>query len=115
YSISNRLLLKDSHCRRSALVGTGGRRFDRPRGQPLASLVGVPGESFGSLCEGCLEHSEPRTLNACLELPALVHDSPSRKRTALQHLGYDALRVLCRATAVWLYGLRVMGRENWPA
>jgi 1-acyl-sn-glycerol-3-phosphate acyltransferase len=50
-----------------------------------------------------------------LELPALVHDSRSRKRTTLQHLGYDALRVLCRLAATWLYGLRVVGREKWPA
>src|SRR6478672_4757897 len=44
---------------------------------------------------------EPRTLNP--------------KRTLVQRLGYDALRVLCRAIAVWLYGLRFAGRENWPA
>lgn len=27
---------------------------------------------------------------------------------------YDALRVLARLFAVWFYGLRIVGRENWP-
>jgi 1-acyl-sn-glycerol-3-phosphate acyltransferase len=39
----------------------------------------------------------------------------ARSRTAFQRLGYDALRVICRFIAVWLYGLRVVGRERWPA
>ena len=47
---------------------------------------------------------EPRTLNP----------SPGRPRTAFQRFGYDALRVVCRFIAVWLYGLRVAGREHWP-
>jgi 1-acyl-sn-glycerol-3-phosphate acyltransferase len=38
----------------------------------------------------------------------------SNQRTVTQRLGYDALRVLCRTIAVWLYGLRVEGREHWP-
>jgi 1-acyl-sn-glycerol-3-phosphate acyltransferase len=49
-----------------------------------------------------------------LGLPALVTDA-SRKHTLTQRLGYDAFRVLARAVGVWLYGLRVSGRENWPA
>jgi 1-acyl-sn-glycerol-3-phosphate acyltransferase len=48
---------------------------------------------------------EPRTLNLLRERP----------RTAFQRFGYDALRVVCRFIAVWLYGLRVEGRERWPA
>src|SRR5262245_6047645 len=38
----------------------------------------------------------------------------SNERTLTKRLGYDALRVLCRTIAVWLYGLRVEGREHWP-
>src|SRR5262245_5312129 len=38
----------------------------------------------------------------------------SNERTLTKRLGYDALRVLCRTVAVWLYGLRVEGRERWP-
>src|SRR5215470_7844946 len=38
----------------------------------------------------------------------------SNERTLTKRLGYDALRVLCRTVAVWLYGLRVEGREHWP-
>jgi 1-acyl-sn-glycerol-3-phosphate acyltransferase len=30
-------------------------------------------------------------------------------------LAHDVFRVLARAVGVWLYGLRVTGRENWPA
>ena len=41
--------------------------------------------------------------------------SRTAKRTPAQRLGYDAFRVLARAVGVWLYGLRVSGRENWPA
>ncbi|MDX1948620.1 MAG: lysophospholipid acyltransferase family protein [Pirellulaceae bacterium] len=36
-------------------------------------------------------------------------------RSLFQRLGYNALRVLCRLVAVWLFGLRVAGREHWPA
>src|SRR5439155_22007917 len=32
-----------------------------------------------------------------------------------QRVGYDVFRVLARSAAIWLYGLRVQGRENWPA
>jgi 1-acyl-sn-glycerol-3-phosphate acyltransferase len=39
----------------------------------------------------------------------------SHPRTPAQRLGYDALRVVCRTVAVWLYGLRVAGREHFPA
>jgi 1-acyl-sn-glycerol-3-phosphate acyltransferase len=39
----------------------------------------------------------------------------SRKRTVAQHLSYDAFRVLARWFGVWMYGLRVAGREHWPA
>src|SRR2546422_6352321 len=39
----------------------------------------------------------------------------SRQRTFTQRLGYDALRVLARIVGIWLYGLRVEGREHWPA
>src|SRR6476646_4828654 len=37
------------------------------------------------------------------------------QRTLAQHLGYDAFRVFARFFGVWMYGLRVEGRENWPA
>jgi 1-acyl-sn-glycerol-3-phosphate acyltransferase len=47
---------------------------------------------------------EPRTLNPL----------PARPRTKVQRLGYNGLRVVCRFIAVWLYGLRVAGREHWP-
>src|SRR5262245_8888558 len=48
----------------------------------------------------------------------LKHNLPaagSSQRTLTKRLGYDALRVLCRTIAVWFYGLRVEGREHWPA
>jgi 1-acyl-sn-glycerol-3-phosphate acyltransferase len=38
----------------------------------------------------------------------------SRRRTLVQRAGYDAIRVAARAFAVLVYGLRVVGRENWP-
>jgi 1-acyl-sn-glycerol-3-phosphate acyltransferase len=49
------------------------------------------------------------------ELPA-VSSASNRPvpRTAFQLWGYDALRVVVRFVAVWLYGLRVVGREHWP-
>src|SRR5262245_13982807 len=37
------------------------------------------------------------------------------QRTAAQRWVYDAFRVAARAVGVWLYGLRVEGREHWPA
>jgi 1-acyl-sn-glycerol-3-phosphate acyltransferase len=37
------------------------------------------------------------------------------QRTLAQRLGYDALRVLARLFSVGLLGLRVAGREHWPA
>src|SRR4051812_25027796 len=37
------------------------------------------------------------------------------RRTFTQHLSYDAFRVFARWFGVWMYGLRVEGRENWPA
>jgi 1-acyl-sn-glycerol-3-phosphate acyltransferase len=36
------------------------------------------------------------------------------ERTAAQRWVYDAFRVAARAVGVWLYGLRVAGREHWP-
>lgn len=39
----------------------------------------------------------------------------THNRTLLQRAGYDAIRVIARTFAVWVYGLRVVGRENWPA
>lgn len=42
---------------------------------------------------------------------------PSRHdhaRTLAQRVGYDAIRVIARTFAIWAYGLRVVGRENWP-
>jgi 1-acyl-sn-glycerol-3-phosphate acyltransferase len=30
-------------------------------------------------------------------------------------VGYDVLRVLARSVGVWFFGLRVVGREHWPA
>lgn len=38
-----------------------------------------------------------------------------RNRTLAQRVGYDLIRVLARFVGVWLYGLRVEGREQWPA
>jgi len=49
------------------------------------------------------------------EHPPSNPSSFSRERTLAQRLGYDAFRVLARTVGVWLYGLRVAGRENWPA
>jgi 1-acyl-sn-glycerol-3-phosphate acyltransferase len=40
--------------------------------------------------------------------------SPVHSRTPFQRLGYDVLRVMARCVAVWLFGLRVQGRANWP-
>jgi 1-acyl-sn-glycerol-3-phosphate acyltransferase len=37
------------------------------------------------------------------------------QRTLAQRLGYDGIRVFSRFLSVWLYGLRVAGREHWPA
>ncbi|HEX5103067.1 MAG TPA: lysophospholipid acyltransferase family protein [Pirellulaceae bacterium] len=37
-----------------------------------------------------------------------------RPRTLFQRVGYDVLRVMARFVAVWLFGLRVQGREHWP-
>jgi len=56
-----------------------------------------------------LLNSEPRTLNPSIQFSRAV------RHTLVQRLGYDALRVLARTVAVWLYGLRALGRENWPA
>jgi 1-acyl-sn-glycerol-3-phosphate acyltransferase len=41
---------------------------------------------------------------------------PRRDATAnaVSGLGYDVLRVMARCVAVWLFGLRVLGREHWP-
>ncbi|HZN33292.1 MAG TPA: lysophospholipid acyltransferase family protein, partial [Pirellulaceae bacterium] len=39
----------------------------------------------------------------------------SRPRTWFQRAGYEVLRVLAQLVAVWVFGLRVAGRENWPA
>lgn len=49
-----------------------------------------------------------------LELAAGTPIPPSR-HTLIQRAVHDGLRVLARFTVVWLYGLRVSGRENWPA
>jgi 1-acyl-sn-glycerol-3-phosphate acyltransferase len=38
-----------------------------------------------------------------------------RSRSSFQRVVYDAFRVLARLVGVWLYDLRVLGRENWPA
>ena len=40
--------------------------------------------------------------------------SAPRPRTLFQRVGYDVLRVMARCVAVWLFGLRVQGREHWP-
>jgi 1-acyl-sn-glycerol-3-phosphate acyltransferase len=37
------------------------------------------------------------------------------ERPLSKRVGYDGLRVLCRTVAVWLYGLRIEGRDHWPA
>lgn len=44
----------------------------------------------------------------------LTAPTSESQRPLSKRLGYDALRVLCRTIAVWLYGLRVEGREHWP-
>jgi 1-acyl-sn-glycerol-3-phosphate acyltransferase len=49
-----------------------------------------------------------------LELPSALPRQP-RERTLAQRVGYDVLRVMARFVAVWLFGLRVEGREHWPA
>jgi 1-acyl-sn-glycerol-3-phosphate acyltransferase len=49
-----------------------------------------------------------------LELPVLT-TSRSPKRTRVRRWVYDTFRVLARCVGVWLYGLRVAGRANWPA
>jgi 1-acyl-sn-glycerol-3-phosphate acyltransferase len=36
-------------------------------------------------------------------------------RSLFQRLGYNVLRVLARLVGVLVFGLRVAGRENWPA
>ena len=36
------------------------------------------------------------------------------QRSFLHLVVYDALRVMARLFAVWFYGLRIVGRENWP-
>ena len=36
-------------------------------------------------------------------------------RSLFQRLGYNVLRVFSRLVAVWMFGLRVVGRKNWPA
>jgi 1-acyl-sn-glycerol-3-phosphate acyltransferase len=48
-----------------------------------------------------LLNPEPRTLNP-------------PPRSFSQRLAYNAFRILARWFGVWLYGLRVVGRENWP-
>ena len=49
-----------------------------------------------------------------MNLEPAIRASP-RPRTLFQRLGYDILRVMARCVAVWLFGLRVQGREHWPA
>jgi 1-acyl-sn-glycerol-3-phosphate acyltransferase len=39
----------------------------------------------------------------------------ARQRTLAQRVGYDVIRVIARAVAVSVYGLRVLGRQNWRA
>lgn len=36
------------------------------------------------------------------------------RRTLVKRFGYDALKYLLQMVAVFGYGLRVIGRENWP-
>jgi 1-acyl-sn-glycerol-3-phosphate acyltransferase len=38
-----------------------------------------------------------------------------QRRTFAQRVSYDAFRVFTRTVGVWLYGLRVEGREHWPS
>jgi 1-acyl-sn-glycerol-3-phosphate acyltransferase len=54
-----------------------------------------------------LKHNLPLNLN--------LATSRSPKRTLARRVGYDVFRVLARCIGVWLYGLRVAGREHWPA
>jgi 1-acyl-sn-glycerol-3-phosphate acyltransferase len=41
-------------------------------------------------------------------------DAGGPKRSKFQYWGYDILRLMARLVAVWGFGLRVEGRENWP-
>ena len=43
------------------------------------------------------------------------HSSSAHRRTLAHRVGYDVLRVIARLVAVWAFGLRVQGREHWPA
>ena len=36
------------------------------------------------------------------------------QRSFAHRFVYDALRIMARLFAVWFYGLRIVGRENWP-
>lgn len=38
----------------------------------------------------------------------------SNSRTLTKRLGYNAIRAFARTVAVLIYGVRVIGRENWP-
>lgn len=48
----------------------------------------------------------------------MPHDAPrlpkAENRTLVQRVGYDWLRWCCRLLSVWMFGLRVAGREHWP-
>src|SRR5262245_3070230 len=50
-----------------------------------------------------------------LKQNARESQSSALRRTFAQRLAYDAFRVLARTVGVWFYGLRVEGREHWPA
>jgi 1-acyl-sn-glycerol-3-phosphate acyltransferase len=47
-------------------------------------------------------------------VPKLIA-SQTDGRTVAQHLGYDAIRIVCRLLAVAAYEVRVTGRHHWPA
>lgn len=49
-----------------------------------------------------------------MDLPRSAESRSQANRTLAQRLGYDAFRVLARWFGVVFYGLRVVGRENWP-
>jgi 1-acyl-sn-glycerol-3-phosphate acyltransferase len=42
-------------------------------------------------------------------------NSTSNSRTLIKRVGYNAIRAFARTVAVLVYGVRVIGRENWPS
>lgn len=47
--------------------------------------------------------------------PLCLMPAGTSQRSFVRRFAYDVIRVLARLFAVWFYGLRIVGRENWPA